>query len=375
VLVLKIVHVSDTHLGYSAFSKVDEESGLNQREMDFYNAFERFVDQVLDIRPDVVLHAGDLFDTVRPTNRAISFALEQFLRITQAGIPVVVIAGNHSTPKLRETGSVFKIFDHLEDLYPIFKERYERVEIGDLVVHAVPHCDADRMTAELERMEPVPGRYNVGMLHAGVSSLQVFRMGDFNEAVVSSSYLRPEFDYFALGHYHNYCQVTDNSYYSGSIERLSFSEAGERKGFILIDLERKRQDFIELEARRMIDLPMIDARHMDAGGLRRELTSRLDSMELEGAIVRLSVKDVPYAVYKGLDFHWLRSLASGAMHFEPKFEVLQENHSVQSDGGSIGSLEREWVSYLEAYALSQGDKDRIRDRGLEYIAKGVGESG
>lgn len=372
---MKIVHVSDTHLGYSAYSKVDEGTGLNQREMDFYNAFERFVDRVLEVRPDAVLHSGDLFDTVRPTNRAISFALEQLIRITEKGIPVVVIAGNHSTPKLRETGSVFKILDHLDNLYPVFKEQYERIEVGDLVVHAVPHCDQEKMVHELTRMEPVRGRLNVGMLHAGVSSLQVFRMGEFNESIVSSSLLRPEFDYIALGHYHNFCQVTDNAYYSGSIERLSFSEAAERKGFVIVDLERRRREFRELEARRMIDLPAIDARHLDAGALKRELTASLEGETLEGAIVRLVVKDVPYPLYRDVDFHWLRSLASEAMHFEPKFEVLQENHAVQSGGGAIGSLEKEWVSYLEAYALSRGDKDRIKDRGLEYIAKGVGESG
>jgi hypothetical protein len=62
------------------------------------------------------------------------------------------------------------------------------------------------------------------------------------------------------------------------------------------------------------------------------------------------------------------------MHFEPKFEVLQENNSVQASGSSIGSLEKEWSSFLEAYPLSKGNKERIKHKGLDYIAKGVGES-
>ena len=371
---MRIIHVSDTHLGYSAYSKVDQESGLNQREMDFYHAFERFVDRVLELRPDAVLHSGDLFDTVRPTNRAISFALEQFLRITKSGIPVVVIAGNHSSPKLRETGSVFKIFDHLDDLYPVFREQYERIELGELMVHAIPHCDSDKMVAELKRLEPSQSKYDIGMLHAGVASLQVFRMGEFNEAIVSSSYLTSEFDYFALGHYHNHCKVTKNSCYSGSIERLSFSEAGEKKGFVLVDLDNGKREFIELETRPMIDLPTIDARHMSAESLKEELADALGAKNLDGSIVRLSVKDVPYPVYRDIDFHWLRTLASQAMHFEPKFEVLQENNSVQASGSSIGSLEKEWSSFLEAYPLSKGNKERIKHKGLDYIAKGVGES-
>ena len=106
---MKIVHVSDTHIGFSAYRKVDDETGINQREMDVYRRFAEFTDKAIEIHPDVVIHSGDLFDSVRPSNRAISVALDNLARITAAGIPVVVIAGNHSTPRLRETGSVFKI--------------------------------------------------------------------------------------------------------------------------------------------------------------------------------------------------------------------------------------------------------------------------
>ncbi|UCH71548.1 MAG: metallophosphoesterase, partial [Thermoplasmatales archaeon] len=62
---MKIFHVADTHLGYSAYRKSTQE-GVNQREIDVYNAFEQFVDHVVDKKPDLVIHAGDLFDSVRP---------------------------------------------------------------------------------------------------------------------------------------------------------------------------------------------------------------------------------------------------------------------------------------------------------------------
>ena len=233
---MRIVHVSDTHLGFSAFSKVDEASGLNLREIDFYRAFEEFVDLALKARPDLVLHTGDLFDSVRPSNRALTLAVEQLLRFSEAEIPVVLIAGNHSTPKLRETGSVFRLFEHLKGIYPIYKGEYERLDIGEATVHALPHCEPETMIKELVKFAPTKKKYNLGMLHAGVSSLRMFRMGEFNESIVPSSMLRTDLDYFALGHYHNYCDVTKNAFYSGSTERLSFAEAGESKGFVLVDL-------------------------------------------------------------------------------------------------------------------------------------------
>jgi exonuclease SbcD len=371
---MRIVHVSDTHLGYSAYSKVDEESGLNQREMDFYRAFERIVDKCLELKPDAVLHSGDLFDTVRPTNRAISFALEQLLRLSEARIPVVVIAGNHSTPRLRETGSVFKIFEHLDHIYPVFREEYEVVQLGDLAVHALPHCEGERLASEASRMSPQEGKWNVAMLHAGISSLQVFRMGEFNEEILSASYLKPEFDYIALGHYHNFAEVTPNACYSGSSERLSFAEAGVAKGMIEVDLERGRRRFIEMPSRPMLDLGTIEARDLDLNALRASLQERIGSQDVEGKIVRVSVRGVSYENYKNVNFHWLRQLAAKAMHFEPKFEVRPQDLSLQGKGTSIGALDKEWVAFLDGYPMERVDKTKVRSRGLEYLAKGVEES-
>ncbi|PNX52722.1 MAG: DNA repair exonuclease, partial [Thermoplasmata archaeon M9B2D] len=119
---MRILHCADTHLGYSAYRKVTAE-GVNQREIDIYDAFSQFVDYAVKTKPDLVLHAGDLFDSVRPTNRAITVAIQQILRLSQENIPFIVISGNHETPKLKETGNIFTIFEHLDHVYPIYNNR------------------------------------------------------------------------------------------------------------------------------------------------------------------------------------------------------------------------------------------------------------
>ncbi len=72
---MRLIHFSDTHLGYGAFSKLDVSEGINQREADFYSAFQQAINRMIELKPDFVVHSGDLFDTVRPQNRAIDFAL------------------------------------------------------------------------------------------------------------------------------------------------------------------------------------------------------------------------------------------------------------------------------------------------------------
>lgn len=372
---MRIAHVSDTHIGYSAYAKVDEETGLNQREIDVFDSFSQFVDRVIPLKPDAVIHSGDLFDSVRPTNRAISFVLDQFRRITESGIPTVAIAGNHSTPRLQETGSVFRILEHIDGLHPVYKGMYESVNLGDLAVHAIPHSDGENLSKNLESVELLKdSRFNIGVLHAGVIGLGVFRMNEFNEVLVQSSYLRKDLDYIALGHYHGCCEVAPNAWYSGSTERLSFAEANQEKGFLLVDLDKGKKEFIALKTREMIDLAAIDATHLDSVSLREAVGDAIDSVELENKVVRMKIRNLTPSLYKALDFNWIKQMTRQATHFELRYDLLQDGVSVQTANTALDSLDREFASFLERYPVENTDKDRVRAIGLDYLRRGMEES-
>lgn len=106
---MKIFHFSDTHLGYYNYDKVTEK-GVNAREQDFYDAFVFVIKQILERKPDLVIHSGDFFHKPSPTNRAMTFALEQLRILSKANIPIVIIWGNHSTPKTIYTSPILKAF-------------------------------------------------------------------------------------------------------------------------------------------------------------------------------------------------------------------------------------------------------------------------
>jgi exonuclease SbcD len=369
---MKVLHVADTHLGFSAYRKVEEETGLNQREMDIYRAFQTCVDRAIELRPDLFLHAGDLFDSVRPSNRAISFTMEQFVRLSEAGIPTVVIAGNHSTPKLRETGSVFKIFEHLEDVYPVYAGRYEPVKIGDFVVHCVPHSDAMTMQQEVTKVvADQNARYNITVLHAGVGSVGSFTSSEFNESVIPDGILPSDMDYIALGHYHQMTRMGEMNYYCGSTERLSFAEAGQEKGFLLADLDASKVRFQTLPVREMIDLRPIEAKGMTASELIKGVERALSGRDLKGAVVRLNVLDVKPSLYRSLDFKRIHQLAADALYLEPRFHLLDDEFSMQSTSTSITALDQEFVAFLERYPVTGVDKERVRNLGLQYLSRGL----
>src|SRR5688572_29651751 len=150
---MRLVHLSDLHLGYRQFQR-QTPAGINQREADVANAFKRAVDKVVALAPEIVLIAGDVFHNVRPTNPAILHAFSQFARLTQS-LPnsnIVVIAGNHDTPRATETGCILRLFSplgvHVVDSAP------QRLSFPDreLSILAVP----DYSTGEKIALDPDP---------------------------------------------------------------------------------------------------------------------------------------------------------------------------------------------------------------------------
>jgi DNA repair protein SbcD/Mre11 len=370
---MRIAHIGDTHVGFTAYRRSDPETGMNQREVDVNEAFVRLFDSIIAKRPDVVLHAGDLFDSVRPSNRAMSVVLEQLLRLSDEKIPIVLLAGNHSTPRLKETGSVFRLFEHIKGVYPIYTPGAHHLEFGDLLITAFPHQDKDTLVEALHTWKRGKHRYEVGMLHAGFQGLARYSTGEANELNLQQSLLNTDMDYIALGHFHEMQQVTDNARYCGSIEHLSFSEAGEKKGYLIYDLERRKLERIDLRTRPMYSLGPINAKGKDAAQLQVDLTNALGSVQLDGSIVRLVVNDIPSALYRSLDINTLRALAEKAVHLELSFNILQENNSVQSRSATFEAMDREFETYLSGVPVEGISKEQLRQRGLEYIRRGMEE--
>jgi exonuclease SbcD len=121
---MRIIHFADTHLGFADYTKIDPETGINLREADVYRAFSQVVEYIRKNPPDIVLHAGDLFETSRPSNRAINFALKEIAKISQMEIPFVLISGNHSTPRTRSSGSIFEAFEIFDAIHPVYESKY-----------------------------------------------------------------------------------------------------------------------------------------------------------------------------------------------------------------------------------------------------------
>lgn len=364
---MRLVHLSDTHLGFSAYNKTDPDSRINQREADIYSAFNEIIEYILKTKPDLIIHSGDLFDSVRPSNRAIHEAFRQLARLSRAEIPTVIISGNHSTPRHKATGSIFRLLDFLEHIHPVFEGEYKTLEIGDVKIHAIPHPYNEEMFEENFKKLKVDKKssYNVLVTHATVIGVTGFAGAEFKELSIPPRVLSKEFDYIALGHLHKFIKVTDNAYYSGSPERLSFSESNYEKGFLDVTLGSLQVKHIKTNAREMVDIKPIDCSDLDATQVMKEVENSIPS-DISGKIIHLVFQDIPHHVYSSLDFKKIDDITSEALHCNKQFVKKSATENVV-EASSIGALGEEFTSFVKNQEMDDNLQKKLQKKGLEYL--------
>ncbi|MDI6800221.1 MAG: exonuclease SbcCD subunit D [Actinomycetota bacterium] len=375
---MKLIHLSDSHLGHSKYSALNGISGINQRELDVYAAFAKAIDNIIELEPDLLLHTGDLFDNVRPSNRAISFALEQILRLKAADIPLVIIAGNHSMPRMREVGSVFRIFELIGGVHPAYKGVHQKFMVKEVAINAVPHCltEEDFKRALAEAAPDQSAKYNILMLHAGFRGIREFSMEEPGEQIVDQSELKGGFDYIALGHYHGYAKLLENAYYSGSTERFSFNELGGDKGFIEVDLTPAgpRAKFHPLNIRAMEEIAPLDAHDMGPDEVMEAIRAAVEDKDISGKIMRLKIKNISPVSFTSLDSKEIKRLTGPALHFEMRYEVDGEENALVMMDGAIQNLVKEFENYLDKVPLSNKlNRDDLLKAGKNYLNKAAAQ--
>jgi DNA repair protein SbcD/Mre11 len=328
---VKLAHIADPHLGIRQYHR-QTPAGINQREADIAHAFRVAVDGVVEARPDAVVVAGDLFHSVRPSNAAIVFAFRQFQRLREAlpDAPVVLIAGNHDTPRSAETGSILRLFEELGVDVAADEARRLVYPALDLSVLAVPHQAL--VTGARPSLRPDgPERHRVMVLHGEVEGVLPFdrSAAEYGGALLGLEEMAPsEWSYVALGHYHVQHQVAPRVWYAGSLEYVSPNIWGELmdevnhgspgKGWLLVDLERGTADrHIVPLAREILDLDPIDAEGLPAAAVSALIVERVAGVRggVADKVVRLLVWNIPRHVARELDHAAIRGLKSEAIHF------------------------------------------------------------
>ncbi len=371
---MRILHFSDTHLGYQAFDVVNEQ-GVNAREQDVYEAFQYTVERILALKPDAVIHSGDFFHRPSPSNRALTFALEQLRRICDAGIPIYAIAGNHETPKTVYTSPILRALRSLPGVHPFFGEQWENAELDGLVIHGLPHINDTRiMLQELERLAPTPGKFNILLLHTSLGKR--FLMEEYGEQIFPPEFVAKlaGFQYLALGHWHN-CQKIDlhpNAWYSGSVERLSDTEIGAEKGFLLLDISADgecRVTFEPIPTRPWLKLEIQKCQDKTVADINAEIEQFRDANQTEGAIISILFQDIRMEQSLELSNIYLKSLFAECFQLLPKRRNMADRSFVRNlEADQFDRLDRIFSEYVrDKYAENPGLAAKMTEIAAKYF--------
>jgi len=329
---IRILHIADTHLGfdYAFRPRVHR----RRRGPDFFENYERALEPARAGRVDLVVHGGDVLFRSKVPPLLVQMAMAPLRRVADAGVPVFIVPGNHERgripyPLLSEHPGIF-IFNRPR-CFEITVRGIRVALIGFPFIRRV----ARSIRTLLREARSGMGRAEIRLLclHQSVCGAKVgpvgytFRARRGEPDVIAGADIPSDVAAVLAGHIHRAQILRADAWgatlpapviYPGSIERTSFVEANETKGYGLLDVltsgtggALQRATFVPLPTRPMITIDLDVDRSRD---LAHEVKERLAGLD-PNAVVRLRLLgDTIDAALRTLTAARLRELAPTTMN-------------------------------------------------------------
>jgi len=344
---VKFLHLADVHLGMENYGRIDPSTGLHTRVKDFIKCFSFAIDIALEEKVDLVIFAGDAYKNSNPNPTHQREFSKQIYRLSEAGIPVVLINGNHDNPVSFGKATSLDIFGTLQvpkarivtepellniktkagpvqifglpwPTKSLFLSKEEYKDFTDEEVTKEIQKRVSKKILEFARMVK-PGIPAIFAAHLAVA--EATYSGSERSVIIGSDPVFPtqmlaqkEFNYVALGHIHKFQDLNLGNdipvVYPGSIERINFGEEKDDKGFCLVNIEggKTSYEFIPVPARRFITIDITILQEQDPT---TTLLHEIEKQDLSEAIVRIFYT-MPAEGVNSLDFNKINSALEGA---------------------------------------------------------------
>jgi exonuclease SbcD len=240
------VHAADLHLGYAQYN-------LDVRRRDFNNVFGELVNKTIELKPDFMILAGDIFEHARPSNSTLEAAIANLRKLKDAGIPVLAVDGSHDSAPNLITSTILNPLDSAGLIWYLPRHKGAYWKNKDCYVYGIPNFRTARRTHEelpkfLEKNKPTPDSklFNILVFHMALNipAIKPPKM----EAEAGLENLPEGFDYYAGGHIHKPYKFKFRNgilVYSGGTETASYDEARIKKGFYHVQVNRSGKPKLE----------------------------------------------------------------------------------------------------------------------------------
>lgn len=321
---ITFIHTADIHFGMENYGKIDSKTGIHTRLLDFERALNFCIDIAIEKDVDFFMFAGDAYKTAHPSPTQQRLLTRCFLRLHKAGIPLVIVVGNHDNPLSFGKANSLDIFGQ----FPVGKFHViakpasfvletksgpvqivgipwptrnsiavskkhalkSATELTDYISKAVGKL----ITNYAQQLDPAIPAVLTG--HLTVSS-GIFSGSEKRAIYGTDPVLLPSqlaivpFDYVGLGHLHRYQDLNKNGYpsvvYSGSPERIDFGERKEDKGFCVVTIHEKNKtthEFIKTPQRPFVQ---IEVKLTSGKPQTEQMLNAIKKHDLKDAIVKI----------------------------------------------------------------------------------------
>lgn len=228
---MRFAHMADSHLGFKHL-------GLDEREEDLYEVFEKTIDKIIELDVDFVIHSGDLFNSAKPTPSTLLVFQKQLFKLNEAGIPFYAIAGNHDSKPRKNFMPPILLFEDLGANIISTNRAYEEKGIFICGMQYSNSTKKKALVKFLKKLSEFSEKHDksILVLHQGID--KTLPKGEYE---LELDEIPKNFNYYAMGHIHDYFEQDYGNgklVYPGSMEMHNSLDAGKEltKGFCVVDL-------------------------------------------------------------------------------------------------------------------------------------------
>lgn len=359
------MHLADAHLD-SPFQGLSflPSNEFKKIKQSIQKSFTKAIDTALDRNVDLVLIAGDTFDSAHPSPQSQLFFNREIKRLTDQKIQVVMILGNHDylnpdemllpqTPYFKLLGSN----EEVEEFESKTKEDFPYTVVGFSYQHN--HIETDKISEFPKKRD----NFTIGLMHAGTKTTTNYQnvYAPFTTAEIKDL----NYNYFALGHIHLRQTLSEDPLivYSGNLQGRHINEQGSKGVYIgIVDETTKKVslDFIETAPIIWQMATLTLDQEISQNDLTRQIVEILTKQNVQQTLFGLTIEGAQYLSEKELELvkdsdYWLQ--LSNSLKFNSRLVkvYLTNNEKLQlrtADKEAFDQAESETFELDKIYALA-----------------------
>jgi exonuclease SbcD len=404
---MKILHTADIHVGYDTHGRHDATTGLNSRWLDVQKSLECMVKVALQEDIDLFLFCGDAYKDALPSPTEQRILARALRPVLDKGIPIVFVVGNHDYPAAFGKANALQIFPELHERVYLFSRPHSHdfeTKSGKVRIVGLPWPSRSMLAGLKENQGKTPEELRaeihetyVGFIEKEAEEIAQAQLPypailaahiHISDAIICSgserintndvmfsvaSVAKREFSYVALGHIHKHQDLNPGAaergeppvVYSGSIERITFSEEKDPKGFVIVEIDaQKRASYrhVPTPARRMLTIEIDIKEVKEHSEIEQRICQTLEKSNVQDAIVRIIIS-CRKEQQRHIDFKKIRDMMHSAFNLLPiQFQVPEERNEREAYRRAVAHAKtmREALSlYIDAQPSLAAKKEKL----------------